>query len=134
MKRESPPFSQPPPSTSPNKNSIEEALRRQALVFENMYDGVIITDTNGRICGWNPAAERIFKYSFDQIVGKSPEILNPPLAAAKLSAEIDEEIRRHGRWSGPVHYLCSDVGEGICEAVVVPFRDQAGRELGRIAG
>src|SRR5690606_27360571 len=39
-----------------------EALRRQALVFEMIHDGVLVMDSTARIIDWNRAAERIFGY------------------------------------------------------------------------
>jgi PAS domain-containing protein len=39
---------------------VEEELRGQALIFENIQDGIIVTDIDGNIIRWNPAAERMF--------------------------------------------------------------------------
>jgi PAS domain S-box-containing protein len=47
-----------------------------ALV-ESASDAVIVADDEGRIAGWNPAAERIFDYTADEIIGQSLTLLIP---------------------------------------------------------
>lgn len=53
----------------------EEKLRaseeKYRLLFETMTQGVVFYDKNGRITSANPAAERIFGMSQDQIVGRT---------------------------------------------------------------
>jgi PAS domain-containing protein len=60
------------------RKQAEEILRKQACIFENLYDGVILTDLEGRIIDWNPAAERIFGYAKAEVLGKTPGILHKP--------------------------------------------------------
>ena len=36
-----------------------DEARRQALLFDTLLDAVVITDLEGRIIDWNPAAERL---------------------------------------------------------------------------
>ncbi|MFQ5807264.1 MAG: PAS domain S-box protein, partial [Phycisphaerae bacterium] len=115
------------------RKRAEETLRRQALVFDNMYDGVIVIDTEDRISDWNPAAERMFGYSRAAILGKSPEVLNPPAEAADVTRSIREGLARDGRWSGQVRFVRADGSEGVCEVVSVPLCDQAGRVMGRVS-
>lgn len=71
------------------KRRAEEALRRQALVFDTIYDGVIVIDLQGRITDWNPAAERIFGYEKAEVLGQNSSLLYP----AEISEQIDAEIR-----------------------------------------
>jgi PAS domain S-box-containing protein len=60
----------------------EASLRRQALTFENMHDGVMITDLTGNIIDWNPAAEKMFGYTKAEVLGKTPSILHKPEEAS----------------------------------------------------
>jgi len=59
----------------------EEKLRdnetRLSAILENMVDGVITIDENAIIESFNPAAEHIFGYSADQVLGKNLNILMP---------------------------------------------------------
>ncbi len=50
--------------------ALDEAMRRAAeldAVFNSIADGVMLTDFNGEVLRLNPAAERIFDYSQEQL-------------------------------------------------------------------
>ena len=59
----------------------KELLTRKYASFyqaiENASNAVIITDSKGRITYSNPAFEMLYGYSFSEIEGQNPRILNP---------------------------------------------------------
>jgi PAS domain S-box-containing protein/putative nucleotidyltransferase with HDIG domain len=93
----------------------EEQLRGQALVFENIQDSIIVTDLEGNIIRWNPAAERMFGYHKTEVFSKNLGILTTKVVKGKL---------RDGRWSGEMNFIRKDGTEGICETTVIPLRDE----------
>jgi len=46
-------------------------------LFENATEGIILTGREGKIVLVNPAAERIFGYTADELIGKTIEVLIP---------------------------------------------------------
>jgi two-component system, NarL family, sensor histidine kinase UhpB len=62
---------------------------RLALVAKQSSDAIMIHDLTGNISFWNPAAERLFGYKPDQIVGQSATLLTPP----GLEAEVAENLQ-----------------------------------------
>jgi PAS domain-containing protein len=70
------------------RKQTQAILRQQALTFQTIYDGIIITDLDGRIIDWNPAAERMFGYSKSEVLGKTPGILHRPFEVATLTPKI----------------------------------------------
>ncbi len=46
-------------------------------VLNNVVDGIITIDENGIIQTFNPAAEKIFQYTRDQVIGKNVKMLMP---------------------------------------------------------
>lgn len=54
-----------------------EAGRYRALV-ESSEDAILSTDLEGRVEHWNPAAERLYGYSAEEILGRRISILEPP--------------------------------------------------------
>ena len=110
-----------------------EALRRQALVFENIMDGVLILNEKGIISDCNPAAELIFGYTHNELVGQSPEMLNRPTEGPAITRSIREGIYKTGRWEGEITFVRRDGTEGFCEAIIVPLFDEGRRQVGTVA-
>lgn len=53
----------------------EQAEERLRIAFESMTNGVIFIDQNGCIEGFNPAAEKMFDYSADEVFGQNVAML-----------------------------------------------------------
>ncbi len=110
----------------------EAALRWQALTFENLYDAVIITDLEGRIVHWNPAAQRIYGYTAAEVLGRTVDLWLRPEEAPYLNRMILESLERGGRWSGEIGFVRSDGSTGVSETVVVPLFDPRGERVGNL--
>ena len=61
-----------------NRRKSQLALQQLATVAETSEDAIITKDLNGIITSWNKAAERIFGYSADEVIGKPVSVLIPP--------------------------------------------------------
>jgi PAS domain S-box-containing protein len=108
----------------------EEASLQLAAIVQSVDDAIVGKDLNGLVTSWNPAAETIFGYRAEEIVGRSiltivpPELYTQePMILAKLRAgeriENYETVR-----------LRKD-GERINVALTMsPVRNQAGRIIG----
>jgi PAS domain S-box-containing protein len=60
-----------------DREKCDRGVTMQTIV-ETARDAVIIMDGDGRVSYWNPAAERIFGYTSDEVVGRSlHELLAP---------------------------------------------------------
>ncbi|WP_066426297.1 PAS domain S-box protein [Anabaena sp. 4-3] len=107
-----------------DRQTAEMALRRQALTFANIYDAVIITDLDGKIIDWNPAAERIFGYTKAEICEQSISILHQSEKDTVLNAAILEDINQHGRWRSEINFIRKDGSTGVCETTIVALQDE----------
>jgi PAS domain S-box-containing protein len=72
------------------RSASEIARRRLAAIVESSEDAVISKNLDGIIETWNKAAERVFGYTAEEVVGKSITILIP-------SDRVDEESTILGR-------------------------------------
>lgn len=114
------------------RKQAEAVLRRQALTFENISDGVILTDLEGHIIDCNPAAEKMFGYMKNEVLERTIEIFYRPQEAAVLSLLTMDGLRRHGRWSGEIKFIRKDGSSGVCETVILPLRDEHGEMIAAI--
>jgi PAS domain S-box-containing protein len=58
------------------RQALENAQRMTAIV-ENSNDAIIGKTRDGIVTSWNPAAERMFGYSSEEIIGRSIDVLIP---------------------------------------------------------
>ena len=108
-----------------DRRRMEEILRRQARTFEHIFDAVIVLDLEGRVLDWNPGAERVFGWSKEEMLGKSPALVYPS-DKEDLTLAMLKEMRGRGRWKGEISFRRKDGGEGFCETVLVPHTDEFG--------
>ena len=57
--------------------ALAASMARHRAVTHSASDAIITADAEGRIVGWNPAAERIFGYAEDEILGQMLAVLMP---------------------------------------------------------
>ena len=111
---------------------MEMTLKRQARYFEHIFDGVVVTDLEGRIVDWNSGATRMFGYTKEEAVGQTAALVHRPDEAIELTEMMLKTMRREGRWSGEMRFRRKDGSEGVAETRVVSVGDEYGRPLAAI--
>lgn len=66
-----------------------EDNRKLALIVKQTADAVMIHDLDGNISFWNSAAQRMFGYAPEDIIGKSAKLLLPANQENELSTDIE---------------------------------------------
>jgi len=59
------------------KRALEESEARAQAILETTVDGIITIDAEGTIESFNPAAENIFGYDAEEVIGKDVKVLMP---------------------------------------------------------
>jgi diguanylate cyclase (GGDEF)-like protein/PAS domain S-box-containing protein len=80
----------------------EEKLRLAAKVFENVLEGVMVTDTNALILSVNPAFSCITGYAPEEIVGTNPSIMRSKFHNADFFREMWRQLAESGQWRGEI--------------------------------
>jgi PAS domain S-box-containing protein len=63
--------------SSKRSASVAEDASRLRTVLNTAVDGVILIDAHGEIMTFNPACERLFGYSADEVIGRNVRMLMP---------------------------------------------------------
>ncbi|MCX6922679.1 MAG: PAS domain S-box protein, partial [Verrucomicrobia bacterium] len=97
-----------------------EALQTQAAILENMEEGVVVTDDQGLIVQMNPAAERIWRYTQSDILGRPASVLSglPEPEASEGLREVLATLHATGSWRGMLKNRHQNGEAFFCEAVM----------------
>ncbi len=111
----------------------ERQLRFNASLQENVTEAVIATDLKYNIQTWNRAAESIYGWTADEVVGKSVSILKTQFKSGESLERIEREFRENGYWTDEViQHGKHGVPIDILSSVVL-FRDENGDPLGVVS-
>lgn len=82
--------------------AAERQLRLYATVFTNATEGMTITDDKSRIVAVNPAFSAISGYSAEEVVGRTPALLNSGQQGEDFYHTMWRELLDHGNWQGEI--------------------------------
>jgi PAS domain S-box-containing protein len=82
------------------REQAEEQLRYQANVLENVSDAVISTDDVVRIRSWNRAAEAIYGYRAEDVIGKYLPNVTGLLITENTLDTIIAQVKQSSLWTG----------------------------------
>src|SRR5947208_15682414 len=106
------------------------AAQRLAAIVESSADAIIGKTLDGTITEWNPAAERLYGYSADEVVGRPVAMLFPP-GQLREGKEILERIRRGERIQSLETTRLHKDGHLLAVSITVsPIHDEDGTILG----
>lgn len=75
------------------KDELESSQVQLNAIIYNALDGIITFNDKGEIQGFNPAAELIFGYAQEEIIGKSIQVLMPDMVENGDDAFINRFLR-----------------------------------------
>jgi PAS domain S-box-containing protein len=109
-----------------------EAEMRYRLLIEGVSDYAIYSlDRNGNITSWNTGAQRIKRYSAEEIIGKHfSQFYTPEDAEAGLPAKVLEIAATTGHFEGEGWRVRKDGSRFWSSVVITPLRDESGEIVG----
>lgn len=75
------------------KGDLEKSQHQLQSIISNVMDGIITIDETGGIHGFNPAAEEIFGYSQQEVLGRNVSMLMPEPERSRHDAYIGRYLQ-----------------------------------------
>lgn len=85
-----------------DQKTAERALKLSASVFTAADEGILITDTSGTILDVNEAFTEITGYPREEVLGKTPNIMNSGQQSKTFYADMWKELEAEGVWRGEI--------------------------------
>lgn len=112
----------------------EEEIKhsRQKLLFHIHQTPlcVIEWDTDFRVVEWNPAAEKIFGYTKDEVIGKHSSFIVPEYIRPDINQVWQQLLRREGGTRSTNENIRKDGRIILCEWYNTPLLDDKGYVIG----
>jgi PAS domain S-box-containing protein len=109
-------------------------LRQLESIVNDSADVIFALDTDQRLRSWNQAAERIFGWRAEEIIGQSFTVLLPPEVMQNGEVErIDQQIEKEGYYHFETVRLARDGRHVPVEVTVSALHDVQGNPMGRSA-
>jgi PAS domain S-box-containing protein len=112
------------------RKQLEERAARLAAVMESSDDAILAKTLEGKITFWNEAAEKIYGYSAEEVIGQSVSSLLPE----DNQNEVYEILQRIRRGEMVHHYETvrrrKDGGFVHVSVTISPIKDESGKLIG----
>src|SRR5579859_1075322 len=92
------------------RKAQEQQLLLHASLQESVNDAVLTMDMGNRIQSWNRAAERIYGWKAEEVVGRNAfnEVLRAPAGTEGEREGILQALQEQGTWQGEIRRLRKD--------------------------
>jgi PAS domain S-box-containing protein len=119
-----------PGSNLTNLGSVRAARRLSALgsdVLASIGAAVIVTDLDGYILYWNPAAEHLYGWTADEVDGRNIIDVTPTDQSRVAAAAIFDRLTRGETWSGSFETQHKTGYKLLVDVTDSPIRDEQGK-------
>lgn len=111
----------------------EERLRYQANLLDNVSDAIISIDNEYRVTTWNRAAERIYGWRAEEVLGLPIEDILRPIYFDETAERVLEQFRTKGYWEGETSQIRKDGERRIIYVRTTALYDPNGIQLGAVS-
>jgi PAS domain S-box-containing protein len=110
----------------------DEELRFDSMILTAVGQAVIATDINGLITYWNNAAEIIYGWKYDEIIGKNIIEVTPSEHTKEQADQIMDTLKNGETWSGEFYVKGKNKTSFPVYLTDSPVLDKDGKFIGII--
>ncbi len=110
----------------------ERRITYQAGLLERVSDALISTDAEFKVVSWNPAAERLYGWSEQEVLGKPLNDFVQTDFGENFQDRVMQQVMGTGAWSGEVTQLRKDGRRISIWSSISAIRDDKGNLTGFI--
>lgn len=122
-----------PDTSSDDQKRNEQQLHFYASVVQSISDAVIATDTQYNILSWNKAAETLYGWTQEEVLGKPASDILWYGFPYTSPDEWEEHLQTRGYWKGQVIHKRKDGTQVHIMASVSQVKDFNGTIIGAVA-
>ena len=115
-----------------NLTEDEEKLRFQAMLLDQIKDGIIATDLKGQTSYENQTIARFLRKASDECTEQGPDGMESRDGQSLITQEIIERTLTKGQWQGTVKTCSADGSEKVLETRTWMMYNRSGRPTGMV--
>jgi PAS domain S-box-containing protein len=115
------------------RRQADEYIRYQSNLLQNVSDAIIGADRDFQITSWNPAAEQIYGWQAEEVLGKLVDAFLQTKYEHVEQEDILREFMEQGSWSGEAIQQRKDGTRLTVLSSVSQVRDSHGKVIGVVA-
>lgn len=109
-------------------------LSFQAYLLKNVNDAIVAVDRKGNLTAWNPAAEALFDWQADEVLGKNiQDVLNVEWAEHLSWKEVGARLMKDGVYLGEASFQAKSGRQVFMEVRATTITDEEGEVIGMVA-
>lgn len=112
---------------------IQEELLYQANLLQNVSDAIIATDNEFRIQSWNKAAEKIYGWKSEEVLGKAMAEVVQQIYPEGTREAVLADFLTEGQWKGRVYHHHKNGEQIPILAAVTTVKDTDDNIIGAVA-
>jgi PAS domain S-box-containing protein len=82
------------------RQQAEERIAFQASLLDQVHNAVVAAGLDGKIIYWNKAAQNLYRWAANEVIGKSIFEVTVPQDSRGLARDMFQEMMRKGFWEG----------------------------------
>lgn len=109
------------------RKQAEDQLHFLSVITEQVSDSIVTTDVDFKITYINQAFTNLYGYTKEDVLGKSPDILNADPLSLEIQAEIYNKISSGEVYQGEAINIRKDGSTFSCDMIIFPLVDENGK-------